>query len=80
MSMKILIVEDDPNLLEALKFSVRKEGFDAITVVDGVQALEVARREKPDLILLDGTEERVRGLQDSAQRDDRTDTDADRQG
>jgi DNA-binding response OmpR family regulator len=53
MSSKILIVEDDPNLLEALKYNVRKEGHDVISAVDGVQALEVARRDKPDLILLD---------------------------
>lgn len=50
---KILIVEDDPNLLEALKYNVRKEGYDAIAAVDGVQALETARRDKPDLIILD---------------------------
>jgi DNA-binding response OmpR family regulator len=50
---KILIVEDDPNLLEALKYNVRKEGYDTINSVDGVQAVEVARKEKPDLILLD---------------------------
>ena len=50
---KILIVEDDPNLLEALKYNVRKEGYEVFTAIDGVQALEVARRDKPDLILLD---------------------------
>ena len=53
MSSKILIVEDDPNLLEALKYNVRKEGYDTVTAVDGVQALEVARTDKPDLIILD---------------------------
>ncbi len=50
---KILIVEDDVNLLEALKYNVRKEGYDTISAVDGVQALEIARRDKPDLLLLD---------------------------
>ena len=49
----VLIVEDDPNLLEALKYNVRKEGHDAVTAVDGVQALEVARIDNPDLIVLD---------------------------
>jgi DNA-binding response OmpR family regulator len=53
MSNKILIVEDDPNLLEAIKYNVRKEGHDTVTAVDGVQALEVARTEKPDLVILD---------------------------
>ena len=53
MSSKILIVEDDPNLLEALKYNVSKEGYDTVTAIDGVQALEVARTNKPDLIVLD---------------------------
>ncbi len=53
MSNKILIVEDDPNLLEAIKYNMRKEGHDTVTAVDGVQALEVARTEKPDLVILD---------------------------
>jgi DNA-binding response OmpR family regulator len=50
---KILIVEDDRNLLATLKYNIRKEGYNAITAVDGAEALEVARREKPDLIILD---------------------------
>jgi two-component system OmpR family response regulator len=50
---KVLIVEDDPNLLEALKYNVCKEGHDTVTAVDGVQALEIARTSKPDLIVLD---------------------------
>jgi two-component system OmpR family response regulator len=50
---KILIVEDDRNLLDTLKYNLRKEGYSAVTAVDGAEALDVARREKPDLILLD---------------------------
>ncbi len=50
---KILIVEDDRNLLDILKYNLRKEDYDAVTAVDGVEALDVARREKPDLIILD---------------------------
>jgi two-component system OmpR family response regulator len=50
---KILIVEDDRNLLDALKYNLRKEGYDTVTAADGVEALDVARREKPDLIVLD---------------------------
>ncbi len=53
MSITVLIVEDDLTLLEALKYNVCKEGYKAFTAVDGAEALEVARREKPDLILLD---------------------------
>ncbi len=53
MTSKILIVEDDPNLLEALKYNLKKESYAVVTAIDGEQALEVARRERPDLILLD---------------------------
>jgi two-component system OmpR family response regulator len=53
MAEKILVVEDDRNLLDTLKYNLRKEGYSAITAVDGAEALEIARREKPDLIILD---------------------------
>jgi len=50
---KILIVEDDPNLMAILKYNLLKEGYSLVIAVDGAQAVEIARREKPDLILLD---------------------------
>ncbi|MBI2906386.1 MAG: response regulator transcription factor [Chloroflexi bacterium] len=50
---KILIVEDDRTLLGVLKYSLIKEGFAVSTAVDGVKAIETARRQRPDLILLD---------------------------
>jgi two-component system OmpR family response regulator len=50
---KILIVEDDRNLLDTLKYNFRKEGYEVVTAVDGAEALDIARREKPDLIILD---------------------------
>jgi DNA-binding response OmpR family regulator len=50
---KILIVEDDRNLLEVLKYNLAKEGHDVITASDGVEALGLARDNKPDLIVLD---------------------------
>ena len=53
MSSKILIVEDDPNILEALKYNLGKEGYDTFMAVDGVQALDMARANKLDLIILD---------------------------
>lgn len=52
-SSRILIVEDDPNLLETIKYNLRRESYDVLTEVDGVRALEIARKEKPDLIVLD---------------------------
>jgi two-component system OmpR family response regulator len=53
MAAKILVVEDDLNLLATLKYNFLKEGYDVITAVDGAGALETARREKPDLMVLD---------------------------
>jgi DNA-binding response OmpR family regulator len=53
MADKVLIVEDDANLLETLKYNLRKEGYDVATAADGERALEVARREKPNLLILD---------------------------
>lgn len=62
-SNKILAVEDDPNLLETLKYNLRKESYDVVTATDGMQALEAARREKPDLIILDIMLPKVSGFE-----------------
>lgn len=50
---KVLVVDDDINLLDTLKYNLIKDGYHVIKAADGIQALEVARQEKPDLILLD---------------------------
>ncbi len=53
MRNKILIVEDEQALRETLAYNLTSEGYDAITCADGLLALEMARQEKPSLILLD---------------------------
>ena len=50
---KILIIEDDQNLLATLRYNLLKERYDVITAVDGVRAIETARSKKPELIILD---------------------------
>ena len=50
---KILIVEDDTNLLATLKYNLEKETYEAFAAVDGAKAVETARIVKPDLIILD---------------------------
>ncbi|MCB0532512.1 MAG: response regulator transcription factor [Lewinellaceae bacterium] len=50
---KILIVDDEPDILEFLQYNLRKEGYAVVAAYDGKQALEVAEREKPDLIVMD---------------------------
>jgi two-component system OmpR family response regulator len=53
MPDKILIVEDDSNLQAIIAYNLRKESYEVNACGDGKEALEVARREKPDLIVLD---------------------------
>ncbi len=53
MSAKILIVDDEPNILDILKANLEREGYTTYTAADGVTALEMGISVKPDLILLD---------------------------
>lgn len=53
MKPKILLVEDDANLVELICYNLEKEGFDTIRTGDGEEALMLAEDEKPDLVILD---------------------------
>ncbi len=53
MGKKILIVDDEKNIVDIIKFNLKKEGFETIEAYDGEQAVEMALSQKPDLILLD---------------------------
>jgi DNA-binding response OmpR family regulator len=50
---KILIVDDDKNLQEVIKYNLINAAYSVVTAENGPQAIETARKEKPDLILLD---------------------------
>lgn len=50
---KVLVVEDERTLLETLAYNLTRQGYEVLTAADGPAALEVARRERPDLIVLD---------------------------
>jgi DNA-binding response OmpR family regulator len=63
MSSKVLVVEDEVPLLETLEYNLVKEGYEVCTASDGISALEVARRECPDLILLDIMLPKLDGLE-----------------
>lgn len=53
MSATLLVVEDELVLRETLEYNLRKQGYTVITAADGPTAVELARRESPDLIVLD---------------------------
>ena len=50
---KILIVEDEANIRQLVRYNLEKEGFQVMEAADGLQGLRTAQREKPDLVLLD---------------------------
>ena len=53
MTYKVLIADDEPNIVISLEFLMKREGHQVLVARDGVQALEAIRRDKPDLVLLD---------------------------
>ena len=50
---RILIVDDEPNIVLALELLMKKEGYEVHTVADGERAVQAAKELRPDLILLD---------------------------
>jgi DNA-binding response OmpR family regulator len=53
MSQKILIVDDEPNIVIPLQFLMEQNGYRALVAQSGEEALEMISKEKPDLVLLD---------------------------
>jgi CheY-like chemotaxis protein len=50
---KILLVDDDPDLVEAMRMVLEGAGYDCVHALSGTRALEILPREKPDLMVLD---------------------------
>ncbi|MCL5037610.1 MAG: response regulator transcription factor [Chloroflexi bacterium] len=50
---KILVVDDEKNIVELVKYNLNKEGYDVICAYDGFEAVNLTRQESPDLIILD---------------------------
>jgi len=61
--MKILLVDDDPDLLAVTGFALQQAGFLVVTAADGAAALEVFEREQPDLAVLDINLPKVNGFE-----------------
>lgn len=51
--MKILIADDDPQILRALRITLTAKGYEVVTVPDGPSAIDVAIKHRPDLLMLD---------------------------
>jgi len=51
--VKILLVDDEPDIVEFLGYNLKKEGYDIFTANNGADAIEIAKRERPNLIILD---------------------------
>jgi two-component system alkaline phosphatase synthesis response regulator PhoP len=50
---KIMVVDDERNIVELVKYNLEKEGYDVICAYDGFEAVNLARQDRPDLIVLD---------------------------
>jgi DNA-binding response OmpR family regulator len=60
---KILVVDDEALLVKGIRFNLQNDGYEVITGCDGVEAVELARMQSPDLIVLDVMMPRLDGLQ-----------------
>lgn len=63
MPKKVLVSDDDLYILQAVGRVVREEGYEVITAEDGAAALQLARAEMPDLLLLDIMMPKMNGLE-----------------
>lgn len=51
--IKVLVVDDEPDIVEILKYNLQKEGYEVATAEDGIKAVKIAGKFLPDVILLD---------------------------
>ncbi|GCE04487.1 response regulator transcription factor [Dictyobacter aurantiacus] len=74
MVRKILVVDDEAVLIEAIAYNLEQSGYQVVTAMDGLSGLEMARKEQPDLIVLDIMLPGMDGLEVCRQlrREDRT--------
>lgn len=63
MPNKILLVDDEVNLIDPIAYNLKQKGYDTITTYDGKSALESFRRDQPDLVILDWTLPDIQGVE-----------------
>lgn len=61
--MKVLVVDDDPYLLELLEYTLRREGYTVVTAADGAQALRRFEADQPHIVLLDVNLPKLNGFE-----------------
>jgi len=60
---KILVADDESHILHVVSLKLRNAGFEVVTAVDGLEALELARQERPDLLITDYHMPELSGLE-----------------
>ena len=63
MSKRVLIVDDEPNIVISVEFLMKREGFAVSVARDGAEALERIRAERPDLVVLDVMMPKLNGFE-----------------
>lgn len=53
MTARVLLIEDEPNITEAIRFILSRDGCDVTALADGTEALATVRAARPDLVILD---------------------------
>jgi two-component system phosphate regulon response regulator PhoB len=61
--MHIVVVEDEKDILEIIEYNLLRDGYQVSTAMDGISGLDMVRREKPDLVLLDLMLPKMDGLE-----------------
>ena len=59
----ILLVDDDPDIREIISFNLRKEGYNVEIAKDGVQGVEMCKKYKPDIVLMDVMMPKMDGME-----------------
>jgi two-component system alkaline phosphatase synthesis response regulator PhoP len=60
---KILIVDDEPDIIELIEYNLKKEGYQVFTASNGLEAIQVAKKSLPDLIILDVMMPKLDGIE-----------------
>ena len=62
-TIKILLVDDDPDVIEVLTYNLLKEGYQILTAKDGIEAIKQAKKNSPHLIIMDVMMPNMDGIQ-----------------